>query len=372
MAKKMVIIKLKRCELKNLCFLFIVFSNLLLAESNQEVFIQQGHNRYVNSANFSLDGKYIVSASDDNNIKLWDVATGKVIRTISGHTEAVKSAVFSPDNKYIVSSSRDDTNKLWETATGKEIKTFREYNFIPNSAIFSGDGKFIISPSTDRRIKMWDPATGKEIRIFKGHKGKVVAVDLSSDNKYLISASGDSTIRLWNSFTGEELLVFRGHQGMVNSVAFAPDDKFFASASDDNTVKLWDVTTGKELKTFLSQSIKKKTPKQETSVAFSPDGKQVVSISKNGNYEASIRIWDVDTGKENSNIQHDYTQNSAIFSPDGKFILLSYYNHIGLVDISSGKEIKTFGGNDESINSAGISKDGKNIAIIEKLNNLGF
>jgi WD40 repeat protein len=112
----------------------------------------------VRSANFSPDGKQIVSTSIDKSLKLWDL-TGNCLQTFTGHTHGVSSANFSPDGKQIVSASGDNSLKLWDLA-GKCLQTFTGYthrvlsaNFSPVSANFSPDGKQIVSAS--REIYIW-------------------------------------------------------------------------------------------------------------------------------------------------------------------------------------------------------------------------
>ncbi|MDF5718440.1 MAG: AAA family ATPase, partial [Rhizonema sp. NSF051] len=109
----------------------------------------EGHSSIVYSVSFSPDGKTLASASFDNTIKLWNVATGKQIKTLSGHSNSVNSVSFSPDGKTLASASADKTIKLWDVATGKQIKTLSGHSNSVNSVSFSPDGKTLASASFD-------------------------------------------------------------------------------------------------------------------------------------------------------------------------------------------------------------------------------
>ncbi|MBG1259790.1 NACHT and WD repeat domain-containing protein, partial [Nostoc commune] len=114
------------------------------------------HKERVNSISFSDDGKTLASASADKTVKLWDAATGRVIRTLKGHTNSVNSISFSDDGKTLASGSADKTIKLWDVATGRVIRTLKGHTDYVNSISFSDDGKTLASASADKTIKLWD------------------------------------------------------------------------------------------------------------------------------------------------------------------------------------------------------------------------
>jgi WD40 repeat protein len=79
-----------------------------------EVRMLKGHAAWVRALVISPDGRILVSASDDNTIKMWDLATGRPVRTLKGHTGPIRSIAFSPDGRRLASGSWDRTVKLWE------------------------------------------------------------------------------------------------------------------------------------------------------------------------------------------------------------------------------------------------------------------
>jgi WD40 repeat protein len=123
-----------------------------------ELLIQIGHVRSVNSVAISSDGKTLASGSHDKTIKLWDVSSGNLIRTLQGHINPVLFVAFSPDGKTLASGSEDNNIKLWEVSSGNLIRTLQGHN--TSVLAFSPDGKLLASGSSDM-TKIWSTETDK-------------------------------------------------------------------------------------------------------------------------------------------------------------------------------------------------------------------
>jgi WD40 repeat protein len=319
--------------------------------TGREIKTFSGHSNEVRSVAFNPDGRQVLSGSDDNTVKLWDVATGREIRTFSGHEDAIYSVAFSPNGRQVLSGSNDNTVKLWDTATGREIRTFFGHSSYINSVVFSPNGKQVLSGSDDNTIKLWDATTGREIRTFSGHEDDIYSVAFSPNGRQVLSGSRDNTIKLWDVATGRRIRTFSGHSSVIYSVAFSPDGKQVLSGSWDDTIKLWDASTGREIRTFSGQS-------EINSVAFSPDGRQVLSGS-----DCDLVLWDVATGREIITFSGRFNWvRSIAFSPDGRQVLSGFWdNTIKLWDASTGREIRTFSGHSNDVLSVAFSPDSRQV-----------
>lgn len=106
-------------------------------------------------------GKRVLTGSCDNEAKIWDVETGKVIKTFAGHKDCVVLARLSPDGKQVLTASRDGSVKIWEVKSGKLLKTIVAYTHWINSAAFSANGKYVLTGSLGHSAKLWEVASGK-------------------------------------------------------------------------------------------------------------------------------------------------------------------------------------------------------------------
>jgi WD40 repeat protein len=320
---------------------------------------------------FSSDGRYVLSCGDDKTLKLWEVSSGREIRTFAGHLRMVESLAVSPDGQLALTGSWGDTSlKLWDVANGRQIRTFKGHQYAVASAVFSADGRYVLSGSGDATVKLWETASGKEIRTFKGHYGPVLSVAISPDGMSALSGSDDESLMLFDLSRGRQLRIFKGHSGHVTSVAFSPDGRVVLSGSrngrnafainrklweDDlvNTLKLWDVASGREIRSFIGHS------NNVSSVAFSPDGRSALS----GSSDKTVKLWDVASGREiRTFMGHSDAVTSVAYSPDGRLALSgSADKSLKLWDVASGSEFRTLAGHLHWVTSVRFSPDGRSV-----------
>ena len=187
-------------------------------------------------------------------IWVWNLVAGTQPIRFIGHTDKIYSVAFSPDGKSIASGSADNTVRLWDTATGEVLKIFKGHTAWVWHVAFSPDGETIASGSWDTTIRLWNSTTGAHLKTIRGHTHDVLSVAFSPDGKIIASAGGktDKTIRLWDATNGALLKTLTGHTSLVECVVFSPDGLTLASASDDTTVGLWALTKPKQNLVSLS------------------------------------------------------------------------------------------------------------------------
>ena len=327
-------------------------------EPRAEVVPQTGHGNTLSTVALSADGRIALSGAHDKTLKLWDTATGKVLRTFVGHTGNISSTAISLDGRTALSGSEDQTLKLWDTTTGQELRTLTGHTGEVNSVALSADGRTALSgggrPVQRGELKLWDTVAGKELRSFAVHTNGVRSVALSPDGHTALASSWNKTLTLWDTTSGKELLTFKGLTDYIQSLAFSLDGHFILTGSNDRTVKLWDAATGKELRTFEGHT------GPVVSVALSPDGRTALSGSGEMAAGGEIKLWDAATGKEvrtfAGNIG-DYK--SVAFARDSRTALsASGYDKLKLWDTATGKELHTLTGHTKCVRSVALSPDG--------------
>ncbi|MEO6860882.1 MAG: AAA-like domain-containing protein [Microcoleus sp.] len=235
------------------------------------------------TANFSPDGKLIVSAGDEFIVKIFQ-PNGKLILSLPGHTQSITEVVFSPDSQLIASTSFDKTVRIWRR-DGTLQQILKGHQDLVWSASFSPDSQLIATASSDKSIKIWN-ASGVLLQTLKGHTRPVTSVRFSPDGNLLASTSQDRTVKLWKrsgktQFRLEKTLL--GHGDEVWGCNFSPDGEMIASASHDWKVKLWN-THGKLLKTLDDSTA------GLGSVSWSADSKLLAGGSTDG----KVRLWRAD------------------------------------------------------------------------------
>lgn len=280
-----------------------------------------GHSQDVRSVAVSPDGRAIASGSFDGTIKIWNLETGALIRTLTDHSDAgemVSSVAIAPNGTLLASSSNGygGTIKIWNLATGELLYTIAGTSLGISSIAISPDSQLLASGSEEGNIQLWNLESGEAIGTFSGHLGTVFSVVFSPDGQTLASASQDGSIKLWSvasqptesGLAQTENQQLSGHVGTVFSVAFSPNGKMLASGSADNTIKLWDLSKGQEISSFSGHA------GTMFSVAFSPDGNTIAG----GTLTGRIKLWNLASGELVETLSgHSRWVESIVFSPDG-------------------------------------------------------
>ncbi len=275
----------------------------------------KSHTNVVWGAISSFDSQTIISSSGDKTIKVWNLLTGKLLRTLKGNSEQVLAVAISPGDRTLVSGSYNTSQAIdiWDLSTGIR-RNFQSDSHHVWSVAISPDGQSFASSNGDGSIDVWNMRDRKLRYRLLGHLDTVWSVAISPDNQMLASASSDKTIKLWDLRTKELLHTFTGHSDRVRTVAFSPDGQILVSGSWDKSIKVWNLKTKTLLRSLSGHS------GHVNSIAISPDGQ----IMASGSDDKTIKLWNLPTGELLHTLkQHSGNVNSVSFSPDGNLLISS-------------------------------------------------
>jgi WD40 repeat protein/tetratricopeptide (TPR) repeat protein len=334
------------------------------ASSGALILVLEGHEGRINTLAFSSDGRRLaVGSSGDRAVCVWETVPGFLVRTLGAHKSAVKRLAFSPDGSRLASGDRDGT--IFVAGTGTTVKP-RKFGAHPqdiHSLAFSSDSKRLFSCSRNRAVAVWDASSGGLLRSLKsskqgrsGHRGA-----FNPDGSRLVEAYG-LAIQLWNADNGSLLRTFEGHSKAVACVAFSPDGKSMISGGQDGAIRQWDALTNTLIRTFERHPGAQNSVE---SVSFSPDGKLLASCCW-----TRIRVWNTTTGTllRTLNAPKDQSKrinqiNCVAFSPDGKRLAAGHDNKMVRVwNAATGTLLHSLQGHKGRVTSVAFSANSKLLA----------
>ena len=343
--------------------------------------ILKGHEGYIACLAYSPDDKIIASGSNDQTVRLWDVKTGKHIRTLTGHQDNITFLSFSPDGSTLISVSRDMTINFWDITSGELKLPFAIQGVISDNietkekikkTFFSPDQSILITAGESRTIHLWDSTTGELKQTFSENNENKKETDyiwgiedvlFSPDGKSILSLVDDYQIRMWDIATGKRRR-FTGYTGYLTNACFSPDEKTLATANYPGGIRIWDITTGK-----LKRTISNLNPRDNSHhiqydtyyIAFTPNREKVIISQDDG----AISLWDTATkrlhaliGKKNSS--KGTWPNDVLVSPNGETIASWNASKDGLIrfwNAMTGEHKRTIKGHKGPINRVVFSPD---------------
>ena len=342
-----------------------------------ELILQTGHTRSANAVAFSPDNRWLASGGKDNVIKIWDLATGNVLRTLYGHTSNVNALAVSPDGKLLASGSgdindkrdlgtftqggvvggaEDNTVRIWSVQTGRQLQVLRGHELPVGAVAFSNDGHSLTSVGGDA-VKVWDVSAGTELRSQKTQYGKTGMEKLNSMPSFSIWGGGDKQRK-------QEAQRLKNFKLSASKIAVSSNGQFAAVGQPDKAVKIYDAQSGREVRELPFKAI----PEAEnSSLAFSADAR-LVAFAKTSE---TVSVQEASTGRELYSINTGFskTPQRVQFSPDGRFLVTATDNNAAmkLWDATTGqliRELKTSGDALMGARVISFNRDGSLIAAV--------
>ena len=290
----------------------------------------------VEAVAISPDGHYFASGDLDGKVKLWNRETGALLQSLS-HGQYVHAVAFDPTSRRLAAGSSDHTIKIYAVDGGKKIQTLAGHTDAVLSVRFSADGKQLLTAGFDNTARIWDLESGKLQQTLTGHSWWVWAAEFSSDSERIVTASQDGKAIVWQldeSGEYQPLTEFVKHRGPIYAAQFSPNGSAIATAGYDRRVLLWnpdkvepvDITRRldglSDPPAPFRQLAKHEGPVR--SLAFSPDGNQIIS----GGQDNVLRVWNLDTDREQAILRgHASHVRDCVFAPDGKSLLSAGRDH---------------------------------------------
>ncbi len=264
----------------------------------------------INTLAFNLDAKQAATGGSDSTVRIWDLQSGSMIRTLR-HDTPVLRVLFTPGGSSLLTVTAEAV-QLWDKTFSNPRRIAAKHSESFVTAALSADNSTLVTGTEAGSLEVWDVASGTCRVTISCHTGRIQSVAFSPDSARIVTGGADQTARLWEATRlgaiGAPLL----HDAAVLCVAFSPDGQTIATGSRDWKVRLWDPATGK----LRFSPLIHKDP--VTDLAFSPNGKLLLT----GCLDGQARLWETATGQQlRGSLPHAAEVRAVAFSPDGNSVL---------------------------------------------------
>jgi WD40 repeat protein len=280
-------------------------------------------------AAFSPDGQWLATSSASGAIVLRHMPDLAVSRRLD-HPGGPAALTFAPDGRMLASAGYDGAVRLWDVASGRAVRTLKGARGTIWTLDYAPDGRRLAAAGEDSLVRIWNPGDGRLLHSLKGHSLNVWEVRFSPDGRRLASGSFDSTVRLWDSATGAPLATLSDHEEAVVGLAWSPDGRWLATGGDDSTIRLRRASDGKAVRRLDAGNHVYK-------LAFSPDGRWLAQAGRargalgtfwhgltgGGGEGEPLHLWRVADGALVEALAAPEDIAHLRFSPDGRWLVTS-------------------------------------------------
>ncbi len=237
---------------------------------------------------FTSHGGYLAAVNGDDQIRIFRLPEGKVIKTISGHQNVVRAILLDSDERTLFSAGFDGSLIAWRFPIGTELQAIEQNAQEIYALAISPSGDMVLSAGADQQIQVWKWPEGKLIRDIPAHKGTVTALAASATGEVAASYGADRTLRIWNYVSGKLLNEIPTNEyGTLTALAVHPNEQVVIAGSDTGEILFWSLSTGK----LLPPKRLKEHKGRVVSLTFSPTGETLISAG----FEGGIYLWNLET-----------------------------------------------------------------------------
>lgn len=297
-----------------------------------------------------------------------------------GHELAVLSVATSPDSNYVATGSRDKSAKLWELSTGREVRTFLGHDFSVTAIGFTNDGKTLVTGSNDKTVRLWDVNTGEELAsILVNYRVTSLAIDPTSRYAFV---GGYQTEYVGKAYAWDDSVVVIDLKskrpikkidanpdkglGYGTDVAISPDGTLLAIGEDNRVARVYKTSDWKQVHKF--EFTEGTCGGCGTKVVFSPDSKHLYMLSHNGPMK-KYKLSDGTLVKTYIEDIEDITD--LALSPDGKTLGVGTKEKILCLDEATGKTVGELASPEKGeLHNISFSNNGKNLLVSSDDNSL--